>query len=46
MLLEDDVALDLERGAELAGGHAEVARDHRELLHALRVRRRLLLVIV
>ena len=40
ILLEDDVALHLERGAELAAGHAEVRVQERPLLHALRVRRR------
>ena len=40
VLLEDDVALHLERGSELAAGHAEVRVQERPLLHALRVRRR------
>ena len=40
VLLEDDVALHLERGPELAAGHAEVRVQERPLLNALRVRRR------
>ena len=39
ILLEDDVALHLERGAQLAAGHAEVLVQERPLLHPLRVRR-------
>ena len=37
VLLEHGVSLELERGAQLAGGHAEVAGNDRELLNALRV---------
>ena len=37
VLLQHDVSLDLERGAQLSCGHAEVAGDHCELLDPLRV---------
>ena len=36
VLLQHDVSLDLERGAQLAGGHAEVAGNDLELLNPLR----------
>ena len=37
VLLQHGVSLELERGAQLAGGHAEVAGDDGELLNPLRV---------
>lgn len=37
VLLQHDVSLDLERGTQLSGGHAEVPGDHCEFLDPLRV---------